>query len=158
MKNKPKKILDHFVLIYTPRHERAYSTGYVPEHILIAEKSLGRSLTPDEGVRHINGNPHDNRPTNLEVFSFTGSSKTSIVEDSGEPRIKSRSPAKTFLACKFQRPCWKNVRAPIARKHGVYLPYICSFQIEGDIYKCSHFWRFLDEEMENNKRKDDNIG
>jgi len=51
-------------------------------------------------------------------------------------------------ACKFQRPCWKNVRAPIAKKNKIFLPYICSYQEEGDLEKCGIRDRFLEEEKE----------
>ena len=40
---------------------------YVYEHRLIMEQYLGRLLTPDEVVHHINGDVLDNRLANLEV-------------------------------------------------------------------------------------------
>lgn len=145
---KPRsKILDYFILVYKPRHHRAVGDGYVPEQVLVAEEFLGRLLTPDEEVRHINGNPQDNRPSNLEIISINSDYRSQSLGDSGDI-VEQRRSSKTYMPCKFQRPCWKDVRSQIAKKNKVYIPYICSFQIEGDVYKCSHFWKFLDKEMD----------
>ena len=151
MSKKPK-IYDYFVLVYSPRHPRAVQAGYVPEQILVAERQLGRALTIDEDVRHINGDTQDNRPINLEIISTHASYRAQSVSTEGSSVVRKTS-SKTFVPCKFQKPCWKEIRAPLARKHGVYLPYICSFSIEGDIYKCSHFWNFLEREKKENENR-----
>lgn len=145
MSRRPK-IYDYFVLVYAPHHIRAVQSGYVPEQILVAEKVLGRKLTPDEDVRHINGDVQDNRPVNLEITSSHADYKTTTLEVGVAP-IK-RAVHKSFIPCRFQRQCWKEIRAPKAKKYGIYLPYTCSYQVEADIYKCGHFWNYLDKELE----------
>lgn len=51
-----------------PEHPHANPYGWVYDHILIAEETLGRQLTPDEVVHHKDGNPSNNEPNNLQVL------------------------------------------------------------------------------------------
>lgn len=57
-----------YICCYAPNHPRTNSK-YVFEHILVAEKKIGRFLKNDEVVHHIDGVKDNNRPDNLLVLS-----------------------------------------------------------------------------------------
>ncbi len=61
-----------YVERFYPSHPHANSSGYVPEHKLVAEASLGRPLAPGEVVHHMDGDRKNNSPDNLKVFSNQG--------------------------------------------------------------------------------------
>ena len=57
-----------YIKLARPYHPRADSKGYVHEHILVMEKSIGRYIRDDEVVHHINGVKGDNRIENLKLM------------------------------------------------------------------------------------------
>lgn len=69
LRNQNNKITyNGYYAIYMPEHHRAFDNGCVYEHILIAEKMLGRELKPEEVVHHIDRNRKNNLEDNLMVF------------------------------------------------------------------------------------------
>ena len=69
-----------YILVKNNQHPHANSQGYVREHRLVMEASLGRFLLPNEVVHHKNSKRDDNRLENLELFSSNGEHlKTELI-------------------------------------------------------------------------------
>jgi len=72
-KREPKRNLvksNGYVWMLIEDHPKKESYGgRIPEHILVAEKVLGRFLKDKEVVHHINSNKADNRTCNLLICS-----------------------------------------------------------------------------------------
>ena len=54
-----------YIYIYAPNHPNATMAGRVVQHRLFMEEVLGRYLTMDEQIHHINEDTHDNSIDNL---------------------------------------------------------------------------------------------
>ena len=67
-----RKRKDGYIYIYSPNHPHKGAYGYVLEHRLVMEKSIGRYLLPGEVVHHINEIRDDNRIENLSLFKNCG--------------------------------------------------------------------------------------
>lgn len=64
-----KKRSDGYIYVYMPEHPKSTKDGYIMEHDLIIECSIGRWLTKDEVVHHKNEQRDDNRLKNLELMT-----------------------------------------------------------------------------------------
>ena len=57
----------------------ARADGYIMEHRLVMAQWVGRVLERSEVVNHLNHDPRDNRPENLELWPDNGSHKRGEV-------------------------------------------------------------------------------
>jgi len=57
-----------YVYIYKPYHPFCDKHGYIFEHRLVMEKKLGRYLTKDEAIHHIDFDKTNNNINNLHLF------------------------------------------------------------------------------------------
>lgn len=62
-----RRISSGRILIYQPNHPRAQRCGCVLEHVLVAEKVIGKFLPAQAVIHHVNENTADNRNKNLVV-------------------------------------------------------------------------------------------
>ncbi len=68
--NGGKRICNNgYVAIRTKGHPYSTKDGYVMEHRLVVEKSVGRYLNPEEKIHHKDGDVRNNSVENLELFS-----------------------------------------------------------------------------------------
>jgi hypothetical protein len=85
------RYLNGYRLIFLPDHPRAMPNcnweGYVYEHIVVAEESIGRQLRTDEVIHHMNGNRQDNRHQNLLVLERSQHTRLHAWIDAGAPGL-----------------------------------------------------------------------
>jgi len=86
-----------YVMVRMPEHKRQEGRRYVREHIIIAEKMLGRELLDNEVVHHINGDKADNSVGNLKICS----SKAEHMKIHEIERATAATGDNTMRKCKF---------------------------------------------------------
>lgn len=74
-----------YVLVWAPDHPRS-SRGRVLEHILVAERKLGRPLRDGETVHHIDKDKTNNDPANLRILS--NSEHATLHADERHPLVE----------------------------------------------------------------------
>ncbi len=57
--------------LFVPNHKKANNFGYANEHLLAAERAVGRGLNENERVHHIDHDRGNSQPENLAVLPST---------------------------------------------------------------------------------------
>ncbi len=99
-------------MIKASTHHRAWSNGYVYEHVLILEKKIGRQMKRGEVCHHIDGDITNNHPTNLALLTVHSHSR----EEWKRPEFKQEQKSRMKKVCsslkyrKSQSDTMKSVR------------------------------------------------
>lgn len=79
MTKKVERFVNGYKMIFKPDHPDCVKSGsmegYIYEHRILAEESMGRPLRPEEDVHHLDGNRANNLPRNLLVLEGTQHTK-----------------------------------------------------------------------------------
>ena len=125
-KNGKYKTQSGYICINKPEHHRAVK-GYVYEHIVIAEKKIGRKITRSEDVHHINGVRDDNRYENLEVLTRSAHTKIHKNKKYNITRILLENEIvennKTFSELAREIGCSAGLVGLYCKEYGIKSPY-----------------------------------
>lgn len=93
-----RKLARQYWKLYKPLHPNAEASGYVAEHRYVAAELCGCPLAPEDVVHHINGDPQDNRPENLEVVSRAEHMKLHLTGRVVGPETRAKLSASANIA------------------------------------------------------------
>lgn len=65
------QVSDGYWAVKVPRHPNSRKDGYILAHRYVMSVVLGRPLSEDERVHHLDGNKLNNRPDNLELWRLS---------------------------------------------------------------------------------------
>ena len=79
-----------YAMLLAPSHPSARSRRYVYEHVIVAERAVGRFLPSGAVVHHVNGVKDDNRTSNLAVLQnhsehMTLHTRLKVLRAGGDP-------------------------------------------------------------------------
>lgn len=82
-----------YMLVRAPGHPRAKNNGYVLEHVLLAERALGRHLPEEHPVHHVNEDGTDNHRGNLVIcqdhaYHFLLHRRAKALRECGNPSFR----------------------------------------------------------------------
>jgi len=137
------RVLNGYRVIYLPEHPAAMKNenwnGFVYEHIVVAEKSLGRRLFSDEVCHHLDGNRGNNCVENILVLSRAQHTKlhewlkrgATGIERSGEKRVNSgKSKGESNIRFCENPKCGRQLQ----KRHRRF----CSKSCSGQVYSGGH--------------------
>lgn len=116
-----------YYYVYMPDHHRAKPNGCVAEHILVAEKKLGRPLRDGEVVHHEDEDKTNNSEDNLYIFvsnaahsSFHNGGKRFPVGD-----VWDTEKVVYEIKCSVCKASAERVKAPDLRQENFYCSEKC---------------------------------
>ena len=107
--------------VWNPSHRNAMKNGYVLEHRMIMSDHMGRVLSNNEDVHHVNGNKSDNWIDNLKLLTkdvHTKLHEVSIDHNHGKnkknecnfPNCSELTGSKYRLCTKHYKAQWQRVK------------------------------------------------
>ena len=117
------------------------------EHRYVMEQHLGRKLSKNECVHHINGDRHDNRLENLELISRAEHNREHALKNFSSTK-NNLGPARPVI-CVETGELFRSVSSA-ARAYGLWNSLVCNV-CKGKLHTCGGYhWRYAEDcELDN---------